>query len=268
MDLHTVTEVIRPRDRGALPLHRAGDAFLAGGTWIFSEPQTHLRRLIDLCVLPCGEVHDDATGLRIPATCTLAALQSYAAPSQWPAATLIGQCCNALLGCFKIAGVATVGGNLCLALPASPMAALAVALHGQCTIWQPDGAQRVIAACDFITGPQTTSLARGEILWDIHLPAGAMRRRAAFRQMSLTSLGRSAALLIGSTDGTGFTLTVTAATGRPIRIDFLSLPTLPSLLAAIDTEIPQWLDDVHGAPAWRRRITHVLAADIHAELLA
>jgi CO/xanthine dehydrogenase FAD-binding subunit len=268
VDLHTVTELIRPQDRGTLPKHRAGDAFLAGGTWLFSEPQTHLHRLIDLCTLPLGVLRAGETGLYIPATCTLAALQSYAVPPQWWAATVIGQSCNALLGSFKITCVATVGGNLCLALPASPMAALAVALHGTCTIWQPDGAQRTVAARDLITGPQTTSLGAGEILCDIHLPAQALRRRAAFRQMSLTALGRSAALLIGTTDGTGFTLTITASTKRPIQVDFPAYPALPNLHAAMDAEIPDWLDDVHGAPAWRRRITHILAADIHAELLA
>ena len=42
MDLNTITEVARPAARAQLPVWTAGDAWLAGGTWLFSEPQVHL----------------------------------------------------------------------------------------------------------------------------------------------------------------------------------------------------------------------------------
>jgi CO/xanthine dehydrogenase FAD-binding subunit len=268
MDLHAVAEILRPATRAALPTPVDGDAFLAGGTWLFSEPQPNLRRLIDLLALPWHTLHADSTGLHIPATCTLAALEAFAAPSDWQAAAVIAPCCQALLGSFKIAGVATVGGNLCLALPAAPMAALAVALDGDCTIWRPDGTQRSLPADALITGPQTTSLHPGEILRGIHLPVPALRRRAALRQMSLTALGRSAALLIASTDGADLQLTITAATPRPVRIPFPSPPSDATLQNAIDDAVPAWLDDVHGSPPWRRRITHILAQELAAELRA
>jgi len=268
MDLNTVTDIIRPADRGAVPPPRAGDAFLAGSTWLFSEPQTHLRRLIDLSALPWPELLTDAQGLHIPANCTLAELRDLQTPPDWRAGGVIAQCCNALLGSFKIAAVATVGGNLCLALPAAPMAALAVALHGVCAIWQPDGGTRVVDAADFITGPLTTVLAPGEILRSITVPYAALRRRAAFRQMSLTTLGRSAALLIGTEGDGAFELTITAATPRPWRLSFATRPDPATLAHEIDAAIPQWLNDVHGAPAWRHRITHILAAEILAELTA
>jgi len=48
MDLNTITAVAHPTTRDQLPVWTAGDAWLAGGTWLFSEPQAHLRRLIDL----------------------------------------------------------------------------------------------------------------------------------------------------------------------------------------------------------------------------
>jgi CO/xanthine dehydrogenase FAD-binding subunit len=268
MDLHGIAEVLRPPTRAALPAPRDGDAFLAGGTWLFSEPQPNLRRLIDLLALPWDALRADKSGLHIPATCTLAALEAFAAPPDWPAATVIAPSCQALLGSFKIAGVATVGGNLCLALPAAPMAALAVALDGECTIWQPDGGQRGLPAAALITGPQTTALRPGEILRGIHLPARALRRRAALRQISLTTLGRSAALLIGSTDGADLELTITAATPRPLRMAFAAMPPDAALRDAIDGAVAEWLDDVHGSPPWRRRITHIMAQDLAAELRA
>ena len=65
MDLNTVTDIIRPRMRKDLPQWRTGDAWLAGGTWLFSEPQPDLLRLIDLTQLgwPAMEIGQD--GLRI-----------------------------------------------------------------------------------------------------------------------------------------------------------------------------------------------------------
>jgi hypothetical protein len=91
------------------------------------------------------------------------------------------------------------------------------------------------------------------------LPEAALRRRCAFRQTSLTPLGRSAALLIGTRDAAGVTLTITGSVARPVR---LREPTPES----IDAAVPQWYDDVHGAPGWRRRITHLMAAEIVSEL--
>ena len=38
---------------------REGDAWLAGGTWLFSEQQPRLRRLIDLQSLGCGSAHGE-----------------------------------------------------------------------------------------------------------------------------------------------------------------------------------------------------------------
>ena len=40
MDLNTVTVIARPRSRDEIKLFAEGDAYLAGGTWLFSEPQT------------------------------------------------------------------------------------------------------------------------------------------------------------------------------------------------------------------------------------
>ena len=128
MDLNTVEAVLRPRMRSELPPSASGDSFLAGGTWLFSEPQPALRRLVDLSALRWESLRRTETALHVAATCTFAELEAFEAPVDWIAAELITSCCHALLGSFKIRGVATVGGNLCLGLAAGPMVALATAL--------------------------------------------------------------------------------------------------------------------------------------------
>ncbi|WP_428377395.1 FAD binding domain-containing protein [Lichenicoccus sp.] len=263
---------MRPGRRAALPDPQPGDAFLAGGTWLFSEPQPGLRRLVDLPSLGWTSLSAGAEGLEIGATCRLAELETFEPRAEWAAAALFGPCCNALWGSFKIRNVATVGGNLCLALPAAPMAALAVALQGVCVIWMPGGGERRLQARDFITGAGETALRAGEILRAVHLPAAALRRRAVLRQASLTCHGRSAALLIGTLDAAegSMSLTVTASVRRPLRLDFPSLPDADGLQAALSGMLdPDRLhDDLHGAADWKRLMTLRLAEAIRRELAA
>ena len=142
MDLNTITEVARPRQRSELPAWRAGDAWLGGGTWLFSEPQTRLNRLIDLAALGWEPLRIGADGLEIAATCKIAQLDAVVLPVEWIAAPLINQCCRAFLASFKIWNMATVGGNLCMSLPAGPIISLTAALDGVCVIWPADGAER------------------------------------------------------------------------------------------------------------------------------
>ena len=270
MDLNTIAAVARPKARSELPVWTAGDAWLAGGTWLFSEPQAHLHRLIDLAALGWPALTIDSDGLSIAATCSVAELDAIACPPDWLAAPLIDRCCRAFLASFKIWKTATVGGNICMSLPAGPMISLTAALDGVCTIWQADGEQRNIAVSDFVTGNNTNVLKPGDLLRQIDIPLAALKRRSAFRQISLTPVGRSAALLIGSIAPNGaFTLTVTASTKRPIKLSFKKLPDTVSLQNAILQTIPEEIyhDDIHGKPFWRKHMTLRLAGEIRDELV-
>jgi CO/xanthine dehydrogenase FAD-binding subunit len=269
MDLNTIETVLRPRNRSDLPAWRTGDACLAGGTWLFSEPQVDTRRLVDLASLAWPPHAIDADGLVLAATCTFAQLDRLDLPPAWIAAPLVGQCCRALLGSFKIWNTATVGGNLCLALPAGPMIALATALDATCAIWSVDGGERHVPVADFILGAQRNALHPGEILRSLSIPAAALMRRTAFRRISLSPNGRSGALLIGTRDPAGgFALTVTASVRRPVRLVFAGLPERAEVVAALENAIPDALyhDDVHGRPDWRRHITRHLAGEIRDAL--
>lgn len=260
MDLLTVQQVDSPRARAELP-GMDGAAFLAGGTWLFSEPQPGLRRLVDLAGLAWPPLEVSEAGLRIAATCTIAELERFQPPPEWRAGALFAQSCRALLGSFKVWEMATVGGNVCLALAAAPMLALTVALEGIAVIWHPDGSERHLPMAAFAQGPQQIALAPGELLRAIDLPLTALIRRAAFRQVSLFTHGRSAALLIGLE---GFSLTVTASVPAPVYFAWPAPPSSADLDAALQPLI--WYNDVHGIPAWRCEMTRRLATEIRDEL--
>src|SRR4029450_583859 len=193
MDLNTITAVAHPTARDQLPVWTAGDAWLAGATWLFSEPQVHLTRLIDLTALKWPALTVSETSLSISATCTVAQLDALACPPEWIAAPLINQCCRAFLAAFKIWKTATVGGNICMSLPAGPMISLTSALDGVATIWQASGGERRVAVADFITGNQRNVLSSGDLLRQIDIPLAGLKRRSAFRQISLTPVGGSGA---------------------------------------------------------------------------
>ena len=269
LDLNTVTEVLRrPSERPGAGW-RPDDAWLPGGTWLFSEPQTHLRRLVDLTALGWTPLRADDTGLEIGATCTISELYGYAPPPDWPAAELIRTSCEAFLASFKVWNTATVGGNICMALPAGPMITLTVALQAGYLLWATDGTERVMPAAEFVVGNNRNLLQPGELLRSVHIPVSALRRRHAHRHFCLTKLGRSTIFLVGTRDhDTGAVLlTLTAATTHPVCLSFGELPTAAELADRIDTiDETVWFDDANGSPAHRRHLARHFAEEIRVEL--
>jgi CO/xanthine dehydrogenase FAD-binding subunit len=272
MDLNRVTEFYQPAHLAELPKWQEGFAWLAGGTWLFSEPQPSVRGLIDLDTLSWPALQVLPEGLEIASTCKIAELEAFRPSSEWKAASLIPHCCRALLASFKIWYTASVGGNICLSLPAGAMISMSAALEGVATIWTLDGASRKVPIVDFVTGNHANILAPSELLRSILLPATAMRKRFAFRRFSLTSMGRSSVFLIGTLCPITGTLriTVTASTVRPIVLEFAYYPDSTELVAAIDDFITAdlYFDDPHGTCEHRRHLTYYYAEQIRADLHA
>jgi CO/xanthine dehydrogenase FAD-binding subunit len=272
MNLNTVTAVKRPASANEIPEWREGYAWLAGGTWLFSTPQIDTHTLIDLESLRWPALKLSPDGLEIAATCTLAELEQFQAPANWTAAPLLKLCCHALLMSFKIYNAATVGGNICMSLPAGAMISLTTSLEGVYTLWPRGGKPRKLAALDFVTGNHMNVLRPGELLRSIHLPLAALTKRFAFRRNSLTHLGRSAALIVGTRTGNSddLLLTITAATVKPVQLRFEHMPTAAELRHAIEANVADkdWFDDVHGSAAYKRHLTYYYAEQIRAELAA
>ncbi|MFJ3879205.1 FAD binding domain-containing protein [Streptomyces sp. NPDC090077] len=268
MDLNTVLDV---RDARRREPWRPGDAWLGGGTYLFSEPQPHVRRLFDLSRMGWESLTRQPDGaLDIAATCTITELSRFGRTLSATAAPLIEQCCRAFLASFKIWNMATVGGNLCNGLPAGPMISLTAALDGTVLLQGQDGVTRRMPVTDFIRGAGVKDLRDGELLRSVRIPARALETRTAFRQASLYGLGRSGSLVIGALDPQDGSLavTVSAATTRPFRFWFALPPTAEGLRAAIDDAVrpEEWFDDIHGLPEWRRHMALRQAEEIRREL--
>lgn len=271
MDITTITEVVRNPGDPPGAQWRPGDAWLAGGTWLYSDEQPELTRLIDLMPLGWNALTTGDAGIDIGAMCTIADLYQFAGRSDWRAAPLLRTSCEAFLASFKVWNTATVGGNICMALPAGPMITMTVALEATYTLLAADGSERTLDAADFVTGNHATVLHPGEALRRVHLPADALRKRHTHRRFTLTHMGRSTIFMIATqrAGGSDMLLTITAGTTRPVQMSFDAVPDFQTLQEGIDA-IPQhvWYDDPNGTPDHRRHLAKHFAEEIRVEFSA
>lgn len=303
MDMTSVDEVVITSDPD---LWRPGDTWLAGGTVLYSYGTDIARgnptRLLDITdagwpALRWGRDADGESELEIAATCRIAELYAFArrcaSPEHGaspalvagrgdrndcgtmpegalPGLDLFRPCCDSFVASWKIWNLSTVGGNVATALPAGPMTSLLSGLDATARVFGPGGSSRVVAVADLVTGDATTDLADGEIIRSFHIPVATLRHPCAFRRLSLTHRGRSAALVIGRrTAQDRVRLAVTAATPRPCLVDVHLDADADELHHALQNGVHgRWHDDVHGSPEWREQMTCRSAEEIVAELRA
>ena len=275
MDITTVRSYRIARERADLAL-APGEAIIAGGTWLMSEPQPETTGFVDLMGMGWPDLEVTPAGLRIAATCTIATLVAWAKRAdtehpEWPAAPLAIDAANALLASFKIWNTATVGGNICRAFAAGAMVSLCAALDGVAVIWPAEAAEeaeseRRMPIAQLVTGNGSTSLARGDVLRAIEIPAHALAARARLRKIALAELGRSGAVVTGRVDPDGASVfTVTAATVTPTVLRFAQLPEADELADAVGSASGYYSDPL-GAADWRRGVSVVLAERIREDL--
>ncbi len=268
MDLSTVKTVTTGLHRSDLDVLSSTVVPLAGGSELFADPRATLTGLVDLQGFEWPDLTVTDDGLIIGATCTVATLSRLPEQAGWAAHPLVYQCCTALYGSFKVWNVATVGGNLATSLPAGPMTALAVALDAEVLVWRAGGIDEVVPAHSFVTGDMTNVLAPGDVVRSLQIPLAALQAHTVYRQISLSPIGRSGALLIGRLDADGScVLTVTAATLRPVQLRYPALPTASVLAHHLET-IDCYFTDAHGAADWRAAMSVLLGEEIRTELAA
>ncbi|MFC1845980.1 FAD binding domain-containing protein [Chloroflexota bacterium] len=155
-----------------LDKYRSDAKIIAGGTDLMIKMRAKLldpKYVIDIsgiAGLNCIET-DGNKGLRIGSLTTIRDLEtSEIINQQFPVlAQAAGQ-----LGSVAIRNVATVGGNLCNALPSAETAQALLALAATVRIMGPDKGERTVDLEDFFTGAGTCALQPNEILTEIAVP--------------------------------------------------------------------------------------------------
>lgn len=267
MDITTVTSYRAARTRADLAL-RPGEVVIAGGTWLMSEPQPETTGFVDLTTLAWPDIEITADGLRIGATCTIARLLAWVereAPADWTSLALARPAADALLASFKIWNTATVGGNVCQAFAAGAMISLLSTLDATAVVWTPDGGERRVAVADLVIDNQATSLAHGEVLRALDVPAHALRSRVGLRKIALAELGRSGAVVTARVDPDGAAVfVVTASVRRPRVLRFARVPGPGELRDAVASATDFYTDPL-GSADWRRGVSVVLAERLRTQ---
>ncbi|WP_150953785.1 FAD binding domain-containing protein [Microbacterium testaceum] len=266
MDITTVTSYRAARSRADLAL-APGEVVIAGGTWLMSEPQPGTTGFVDLTTLEWPDLEITEDGLRIGATCTIARLLAWVeneAPTAWTSLALARPAADALLASFKIWNTATVGGNVCQAFAAGAMIALLSTLDATALIWTPGGGERRIAVADLVVDNAATSLAPGEVVRALDIPARALEARVGLQKIALAELGRSGAVVTARVDPDGSAVfVVTAAVRRPRVLRFAQVPGAGELRDAV-ASAPLFYTDPLGSADWRRGVSVVLAERLRA----
>ncbi len=184
---------------------------LAGGTDLIVQLRSHRiapSAIVDIKrIAGIGGVREEGGAFIIGAATPCTALKrSKALVAAWPG---VVEAAN-LIGSVQVRNRATMAGNLCNASPAADSVPALVAAGATATIAGPSGTREVPVEA-VTTAPGKTSLAPGEFLVDIRLPArpvgggDAYLRSIPRTEMDIAVVGCGAALVL---DGSG---TCTAA---------------------------------------------------------
>lgn len=211
-------------------------------------------------------------GLRIGALCRIRDIERSGAVARRHRALSMAA---RVLGPPGVRALATIGGNIGRASPASDMAPPLI-VHGATITIEGSGGRRCTEAADLCRGPGVTSLAGDEIITSVYLPAPPVRSGTAHLKIGkrgggtdIAIVGVAAGLVLDEEGTIAEARIVLASVGAtPIRAaqaeEMLrsARPTGEAFAAAGAAAAAGTnpIDDVRASAAYRRAVTRVLVA--------
>ena len=213
----------------------------------------------------------DGGGFCIGATVSGAEMGEHAAlVAAWPGVVEGVE----LVGSTQIQGRATMVGNLCNASPAADGVPALIAAGATCTVAGPNG-QREVPVADIPTGPGKNSLANGEFIVNVKLPArpgnasDAYLRMIPRTEMDIAIVGAGvnlvlddsgtcteASVILGAVGPKTITVDAAAAALVGTKVDEAALAACAAAASAAATPI----DDKRGTVVYRTKVSGVLAS--------
>lgn len=243
-------ELIEPRSlREAIAaLQDEGARPMSGGTAVMLMMKAGVlrpSRIVSLRKLFLEKIEGTPDGmLRVGAMTTLRALEkSEAVRKGWPVITRTLR----TLSNVRVRNVATLGGHLAHGDPHTDLPPLLSALGASVTIAGPSG-ERTSSVEALYRGYLETTLSRGELITQVHIPALG-KKRAAYLKCTTRSADDWPAVGVAVVlEGERPTIFVSAATDKPVRVS--SLDEIENL--RID-------GDLHGSAAYKKQLVRVYA---------
>lgn len=180
-------------------LQKDGAMPIAGGTdfvALLNENQLHPQAIIDISAIGLNYIRQETELIRIGATTTFAEILESSII--WDQIPVLAEAARQI-GSVQTRNVATIGGNLCSAVPSADSAPPLLVLDAILNILGETGL-RSTPLSDFFVGPRKTVIKPGEILVDVLIPIPIRNYGAKFakqgRRKALTlSVVNTASLL-------------------------------------------------------------------------
>jgi aerobic carbon-monoxide dehydrogenase medium subunit len=247
---------------------------LAGGTDLLVQLRAGLIEpdlVVDVKHIPeMQNITAESGGFRIGAAVSGARLGEHAEVTKlWPGVVEAVE----LIGSTQIQGRATMVGNLCNASPAADSVPAMIAAGAIVTVVGPGG-RRDVPVEEICTAPGKTSLAKGEIVTSVLLPARPPRSGDAYlrfiprTEMDIAVVGAGVSLTM---DGKGVCIAARVGLGavaaRPLLVEdagaalvgtTIDQPALDALAAAASAACKP-IDDKRGTIEYRTKVAGVLA---------
>ena len=274
MDLHNIDHYLQPTDINKVTKWGEGWSWLAGGTWLFSEPQPEIKTLVDIQSLGWdeidlidppnppyeGELNNSPQGelLAIGATCPLIKLLQHPWLPEYTAVEGFKGAINALSASFKVVNMATVGGNICLALSVGTLAPIMVALDASYEIWN-QGKSRIIAAKDFQIASRQTILQSGELLRRVLIPVENMKWQVDYQRFGIAASDTALAIVVGAYNSVAkkLRLVIGASVAAPVLLEFeAGLEKNLNYIASLKNL--DFIEDAKASGVYRREMTQIL----------
>ena len=247
---------------------------LAGGTDLLVQLRAGLVEpdlVVDVKHIPeMRAITAEDGGFRIGAAVAGAELGEHAGVGKaWPGVVEATE----LIGSTQIQGRASIGGNLCNASPAADSVPALMAARAVVAVAGPNG-RREAPVEDIATGPGETSLAKGEIVVSIFLPARPPRSGDAYlrfiprTEMDIAVVGAGVSLTLDEGGVCQDARVALAAVAERVLLvgeaaDALIGTTVDAAalanLAAAASAACRPIDDVRGTKEFRIKVAGVLA---------
>ncbi|MGB7381315.1 MAG: FAD binding domain-containing protein [Rivularia sp. (in: cyanobacteria)] len=276
MDLHNIDNYLLPTDINQVTDWGEGWSWVAGGTWLFSEPQPDIKTLVDIQSLGWDEIDFISSPnsfenelLAIGATCPLVKLLQYPWPPEYTAVEGFRGAVNALSASMKVVNMATVGGNICLALSVGTLAPIMVALDASYEIWNHKGKSRIIAATEFQLASRQTVLQSGELLRRVLIPVENMNWQVDYKRFGIAASDTALAIVVGAYNSTAkkLRLVIGASVAAPVLLEFeAGLEKNFNYIASLKNL--DFIEDAKASGVYRREITQILIKQCLNQLTA
>ena len=168
-------------------LSECGDKakIIAGGTDLLIEKPPEVEYLIDIASLPLDYIKADEEGIAIGALTTFNSIENSDLLQEGAYSILIEAAKG--IGYNNLRNLATIGGNICNAVPSADSPPALIALDANAKIVGHKG-ERIVKLEDFFKHVRKTILDNDEMLVEIQIPQPPNHTGAAFLKIGRTSL--------------------------------------------------------------------------------